>query len=131
MPRGPRLDVADALYHVIGRGVERRPIFRTEPDRIDFLRRLQRLAGEEDVSVFAYVLMDNHFHLVLRRGRTTLAQFMRRLLTGYSVSFNRRHRRSGHLFQDRYHAVLCGGDAYLLVLVRYVHLNPVRALSLI
>jgi putative transposase len=82
MPRGPRLDVADALYHVIARGVERRPIFRTEPDRADFLRRLQGLAGKEDVRVFAFALMATHFHLVLRRGRATLAHFMRRLLTG-------------------------------------------------
>jgi REP element-mobilizing transposase RayT len=74
--------VAAALYHVIARGVERRPIFRTEPDRGDFLRRLQGLAGEEDVSVVVFVLMATRFHLLLRRGRTTLAHFMRRLLTG-------------------------------------------------
>ena len=68
MPRGPRLDVADALYHVIARGVERRPIFRDDQDRRDFLRRLAVLSGEEEVRVFAFALMDNHFHLVVQRG---------------------------------------------------------------
>ena len=127
MPRGPRLDVADALYHVIARGVERRPIFRDDQDRRDFLRRLAVLSGEEEVRVFAFALMDNHFHLVVQRGQRPLGSLMRRLLTGYSGTFNRRHRRVGHLFQNRYQAVLCDANAYLLALVRYVHLNPVRA----
>ncbi len=113
MPRGPRIDVEGALYHVIARGVERRPIFRCERDREDFVQRVARLAGAADITVFAYVLLDNHFHLVVRRGQQPLGQFMRRLLTGYSTAFNRRHRRAGHLFQNRYQAVLCdaaGGD---------------------
>ena len=127
MPRGPRIDVPEALYHVIARGVERRAIFRADRDREDFVGRVARLVGEEDITLFAYVLLDNHFHLVVRRGRRPLGQFMRRLLTGYSAAFNRRHRRAGHLFQNRYQAVLCDADEYLLTLVRYVHRNPVRA----
>jgi len=127
MPRGPRLDVAGALYHVIARGVERRAVFRDDRDRGDFLRRVAALSGDEDITVFAFALMDNHFHLVLRRGQRRLGAFMHRLLTGYSGRFNRRHNRGGHLFQNRYQAVLCDADAYLLELVRYVHLNPVRA----
>jgi putative transposase len=127
MPRGPRVDAEGALYHVICRGVERRPIFRDDTDRSGFLARLERLVVEEGASLFAYVLLDNHVHLVLRREGRPLGQLMRRLLTGHSVSFNRRHRRAGHLFQNRYRAVLCEEDAYLLQLVRYVHLNPVRA----
>ena len=127
MPRSARIDIEAGLYHVIARGVERRAVFRTDTDRLDFLGRLERLLADGDITLFAYVLMDNHFHLVLRRDATRLGQFMQRLLTGYSVTFNRRHRRVGHLFQNRYTAVLCDDDVYLLTLVRYVHLNPVRA----
>ena len=127
MPRGPRLDIEGGLYHVIARGVERLPIFRDDADRQSLLRRLETVAGEEGLQAFAYVLLDNHVHLVVRRGAIALGQCMRRLLTGHSVVFNRRHRRRGHLFQNRYHAVLCEADNYLLQLVRYVHRNPVRA----
>lgn len=127
MPRKPRLDVAEALYHVIARGVARHDIFYTDYDRRDFIRRLANLQPLSDITLFAYALMDNHFHLVLRRGASTLGLFMRRLLTGYAVSFNRRHDRVGHLFQNRYKAIVCEDEEYLLDLVRYVHLNPVRA----
>lgn len=71
--------------------------------------------------------MRNHFHLLLRTGLTPISTVMQRLLTGYALTFNRRHRRSGHLFQNRYKSVLCQEDAYLLELVRYIHLNPLRA----
>ena len=90
MPRGPRLDIEGGLYHVIARGVERRLIFRDDTDRQGFLRRLQMVAGQEGLQVFAYVLLDNHVQLVVRRGAITLGQCMRRLPTGYSVVFNRR-----------------------------------------
>jgi putative transposase len=127
MPRGPRVDVPGGLYHVIGRGVERRPIFRTDGDREDFLARLATVVDEEALRLFAFVLMGNHFHLVVRRKASSLGHAMKRVLTGYGVSFNLRHRRAGHLFENRYKAVLCQEDAYLVQLVRYVHLNPVRA----
>jgi REP element-mobilizing transposase RayT len=96
MPRRPRVDVEGALYHVIARGVERRAIFRDDRDRSRFVEGLSAMVGEESVELFAYVLLENHFHLVLRRHQTPLGQFMRRLLTGYTVTFNRRHRRVGH-----------------------------------
>ena len=112
---------------MIGRGVERRPIFRTDRDREDFLARLATVVEEEDLRLFAFVLMGNHFHLVVRRDGSPLGHVMKRVLAGYGVAFNLRHRRSGHLFENRYKAVLCQEDAYLLQLVRYVHLNPVRA----
>lgn len=127
MPRSARLDVADALYHVIARGVERRPIVRDDADRGDFVRRLGVLVGREGVRLFAFALMDNHVHLVVRRGPQPLGRLLQRLLTGYAGRFNRRHGRVGHLFQNRYKSVLCESDRYLLQLVRYVHLNPVRA----
>ena len=112
---------------MIGRGVERRAIFRTDRDREDFLARLATVVEEEDLRLFAFVLMGNHFHLVVRRDGSPLGHAMNRVLAGYGVAFNLRHRRSGHLFENRYKAVLCQEDAYLLQLVRYVHLNPVRA----
>src|SRR3972149_10674247 len=118
MPRGPRLDVEGALYHVIARGVERRAIFGDDRDRQGFVARMSALVEDESIELLAYLLLDNHFHLVLRRHERPLAQFMRRLLTGHTVTFNRRHRRVGHLFQNRYKSVLCDEDRYLVQLVR-------------
>ena len=75
----------------------------------------------------AWALIPNHFHLLLRTGPTPLSKVMRRLMTGYAVTFNKRHKRSGHLFQNRYKSVICEEDPYLLELIRYIHLNPLRA----
>lgn len=127
MPRSARLDIPNLLQHVIVRGIERRNIFLNDDDRHDFLQRLQSLLEKMDVECLAWSLMTNHFHLLLRPTRTPLAGFMRRLLTGYAVTFNRRHNRSGHLFQNRYKSLVCDEDSYLLELVRYIHLNLLRA----
>ncbi|AAR34281.1 transposase [Geobacter sulfurreducens] len=127
MPRSARIDIPNLLQHVIVRGIERRDIFLSDDDRWDFRNRLQKLLLEMDVDCLAWSLMSNHFHLLLRPTRTPLAPFMRRLLTGYAVSFNLRHNRSGHLFQNRYKSIVCDEDSYLLELVRYIHLNPLRA----
>jgi putative transposase len=126
MPRTARLDIPDLLQHVIVRGIERRDIFWDDDDRRDFVQRLQRLLEQTGVDCLAWSLMSNHFHLLLRPRMTTLAKFMRRLLTGYAVSFNLRHKRTGHLFQNRYKSLVCDEDSYLLELVRYIHLNPLR-----
>ena len=127
MPRNARIDKPGLLQHVIVRGIERRPIFLDEQDRKVFLLRLGQLLKDSDTDCFAWTLLDNHFHLLLRPNRQRLAELMRRLLTGYAVVFNLRHKRSGHLFQNRYKSLVCDQDAYLLELVRYIHLNPVRA----
>src|SRR4030043_2299537 len=127
MPRGPRLDAPGTLHHVIVRGIERRPIFKSDRDREDFLTRLGQVVEEGQASCFAWVLIPNHVHILLRTGATPLARMMRRLLTGYAVSFNLKHRRSGHLFQNRYKSIVCEEDPYLLELIRYIHLNPLRA----
>jgi putative transposase len=116
-----------AIHHVIIRGIERSPIFRDSQDYENFISRLSRLLGETSTSCYAWVLMKNHAHLLLRSGPSPLTSFMRRLLTGYAQQFNRRHNRSGHLFQNRYKSFLCEEDPYLLELVRYIHLNPIRA----
>jgi REP element-mobilizing transposase RayT len=112
---------------VIGRGIERGRIFRDESDRKDFLNRLADLSREKAWTVYAWALVPNHFHLLVRTGNQPLAQSMRRLLTGYVVNFNRRHRRYGHLFQNRYKSIICEEDPYLLELTRYIHLNPLRS----
>lgn len=127
MPRKARIDAPGALHHIIVRGIERREIFKDDTDRSDFLDRLGRIFPETGTRCFAWALMPNHFHLLLRTGPCPIATTMRRLLTGHAMAFNRRHRRSGQLFQNRYKSILCQEEAYLLELVRYIHLNPLRA----
>jgi putative transposase len=127
MPRQPRLDIPGLLQHVIVRGIERIDIFVDDIDRRRFVDRLGGLLLETGTDCFAWALIPNHFHLLLRCHRTELSRFMRRLLTGYAISFNRRHRRCGHLFQNRYKSIVCEEDPYLLELIRYLHLNPLRA----
>ena len=127
MPRGPRLDAPGALHHVIARGIERRPIFVDDEDRASFLARLAPLVTQSRAGLYAWALIPNHFHLLLRTGAVPLSSLVRRLLTGYVGGFNRRHRRAGHLFQNRFKSILVEDDPYLLSLVRYIHLNPLRA----
>jgi len=126
MPRSARLDAPGVLHHVMGRGIERRPIFLSDQDRNDFLSRLGLLAEEGCFRVYAWVLLPNHFHLLCKTEKVPLARSMRRLLTGYGVTFNRRHNRNGHLFQNRYKSIVCQEDSYLMELVRYIHLNLMR-----
>jgi putative transposase len=127
MPRSARLDAPGVLHHVIGRGIEKRPIFLTDADRNDFLNRLGLLAEEGYLKVYAWTLLPNHFHLLCKTEKAPLARSMRRLLTGYAVTFNKRHKRYGHLFQNRYKSIVCQEDSYLMELVRYIHLNLIRA----
>ncbi len=127
MPRKTRIDAPDAVHHVIGRGIGRARIFLSDYDRNNFLDRLGAILGETKTSCYAWALIPNHFHLLLKTGCTHLSSVMRRLLTGYAVAFNLRHHRRGHLFQNRYKSILCEEDPYLLELVRYIHLNPLRA----
>ena len=127
MPRHARLDAPGTLHHVIGRGIAGSKIFRTKKDREDFLGRVATLCETGALTVYAWALMDTHFHLLVRTGRQALSASMRKLLTGFVVNFNRRHKRYGHLFQNRYKSIICEEDPYLLELTRYIHLNPLRA----
>jgi REP element-mobilizing transposase RayT len=127
MPRQARLDAPGTLHHVMVRGIDGITIFRDDRDREDFLARIEQLVEATGTRILAWVLMDNHIHLLLFSGPSGIAAFMRRLLTGYAIWFNRRHQRTGHLFQNRYKSIVCEEDAYLLELVRYIHLNPLRA----
>lgn len=126
MPRRARLDAPGALHHVICRGIERRPIFRDEGDREAFVLRLGSVLTATGTICYAWALLPNHVHLLLRTGNAPLPTVMRRLLTGYAGDFNRRHRRHGYVFQNRYKSILCEEEPYFLELVRYIHLNPLR-----
>ncbi|MBK8575831.1 MAG: transposase [Elusimicrobia bacterium] len=127
MPRQARLDIPGALHHVMGRGIQREKIFSGSEDREEFLARLGKVVEKESLLVYAWALMPNHFHLLMRTTKTPLSHVMRKLLSGYAGYFNRRYGRAGHLFQNRFKSVLCEDDPYFLELVRYIHLNPLRA----
>jgi len=127
MPREPRLDIEGRLYHVIARGIEKGRIFVWTSDYKDFLDRLGRILLAHGAKCYAWALLPNHLHLLIRRGSRPLSRTMQKALTGYAVAFNLRHERSGHLFQNRYKALICEEDSYFLELVRYIHLNPLRA----
>jgi putative transposase len=107
--------------------MEGTPIFRQDSDRQTFLDRLGKLVVTTGTRILAWVLMGNHAHLLIFSGPKGISQFMRRLLTGYAIYYNRRYSRKGHLLQDRYKSIVCDQDSYLLELVRYLHLNPLRA----
>lgn len=127
MPRGPRLDAPGTLHHVIVRGIEKRWIVDNDKDRENFVTRMGSIALETGTSIYAWALMTNHAHILLCSSSAGLPKFMRRVLSGYATWYNRRHRRYGHLFQNRYKSIVCEEDTYFKELVRYIHLNPLRA----
>lgn len=127
MPRQARLDVPGALHHIMVRGINKSVIFQDDQDRIRFLERLGKTVNDGKCSVYAWVLMNNHVHILFKSGKQGISAVMKKLLTWYAVYFNRRHHRTGHLFENRYKSILCDEDNYLLALVRYIHLNPIRA----
>ena len=126
MPRQARLDVPGALHHIMVRGINKSAIFRDDQDRARFLERLGENVSVAHASVYAWVLMRNHVHILVKSGQEGISTVMRKQLTWYAQYFNRRHRRSGHLFENRYKSILCDEENYLLALVRYIHLNPIR-----
>lgn len=127
MGRKPRVHFPGALYHVIVRGNQRQATFRSDADRRRYLDLLKQYRTRYAFRLYAYVLMSNHVHLLLEVGETPLAKAMQGLQQSYTLYFNRKYKLVGHLFQGRYKDILCDRDAYLLELVRYIHLNPVRS----
>jgi len=127
MPRGARLDAPGSLHHVIIRGIEKQPIVNDDSDRKNFVTRLSEKVMDTGTTIYAWALLNNHAHLFIRSSNLGLPDFMRRFLTGYAISFNRRHNRRGHLFQNRYKSIICEEDRYFKELIRYIHLNPLRA----
>lgn len=126
MARQLRIEFPGAFYHVISRGNERNPIFRGDVDRILFIETLRDSVELAGVEIIAYVLMDNHYHMIIETPNANLSSFMRHFNLTYTIRFNKRYGRSGHLFQGRFKAVLVEEDPYLMVLCRYIHLNPIR-----
>ncbi len=125
MPRQARIDAPGLLQHIMARGIDGIGIFRDNHDYKSFLDRLALILEETQTQCFAWSLLPNHFHLLLRTNSTPLSKVMRRLMTGYAVSHNKRHSRRGHLFQNRYKSTVCE-DTYFLDVMRYIHLNPLR-----
>ncbi len=127
MARSTRWAIANGLYHVMNRGVEKRDIVMDDVDRREWMRLLDRVARRCEWRVFAYVLLDNHFHLFIRTPNADLSVGMHDLQSGYATLFNQRHSRVGSLFQGRFKSVLVEDEGHAWVLSRYVHLNPIRA----
>jgi REP element-mobilizing transposase RayT len=109
------------------RGIEGSPIVSDDHDRAHMVERLGQVSKNTGTAVYAWALMTNHVHMLVRSGPTGLSDFMRKLLTGYAIRYNRRHQRHGYLFQNRYKSIVCQEDRYFQKLVGYIHLNPYRA----
>jgi len=127
MPRHARLDAPGTLHHVMARGIDQTNIFVDDADRAKFLGIVEELVFKTGTKIPAWSIMDNHYHLLILSGPLGLPAFMRKLMTRYAVYFNKRRHRAGHLFQNRYKSVVCEEEPYFLELVRYIHLNPLRA----
>jgi putative transposase len=130
MVRPLRIEYAGAYYHVMNRGNRRQVVFAEARDYELFLERLGQFSGLFDVRVLCYCCLPNHFHLYLRTAQANLSRFMQSLLTSFTISCNRRHHSSGHLFQGRFTAHLIEKEAYGAEVSRYIHLNPVRTRAL-
>jgi len=127
MPRRPRIDYPDAVHHVYARGNEKRAVFLDDRDGDFFLSRLKQNLSRWEIRCIAWALMPNHFHLLIRCPKGNLASLMQCFLTGYSLYFNKRYQRVGHLFQNRYKSEVLSREGHFRELVRYIHLNPIRA----
>lgn len=126
MARPLRIQYPGAVYHITCRGNERKEIFRDAVDRKTFLKNLTESRKIYSITIYSYVLMSNHFHFLIETPLGNLSEFMRHFNITYTSHFNRRHKRSGHLYQGRYKSVLVDKDVYLNILSRYIHLNPVK-----
>jgi putative transposase len=127
MARPVRIEYPGAVYHIISRGNNRQFIFRDDQDRKKYLERLAWYCQEKEVHLLAYCLLTNHVHLLLQTPKGNLSKMMQPFQTSYTTYFNKRHRRSGHVFEQRYKAFVVDKDNYLLQVSRYIHLNPVQA----
>jgi len=130
MARALRIKYKNALYHITSRGNERRNIFADDPDRDFFLQTLKESLNTYNVILYSYVLMSNHFHLLLETPLANLSEFMRQFNITYTSYYNRKYNRVGHLYQGRYKSILVQKDNYLHILSRYIHLNPVRVVKM-
>ncbi len=127
MARKPRIEYEGAFYHVITRGNQRQKIFKTTTDYEKYLELVVFYKQRYHFLLYAYVLMNNHVHMLIETREIPLSKILQGINQSYTIYFNRKYRTVGHLFQGRYKAILCDRDEYLMTLVKYIHLNPVRA----
>lgn len=127
MARQLRIEFEGAFYHITSRGNMREKVFFEDKDKEKFLEILERTKERYGYLLHAYTLMDNHYHLLIETSKANISQIMQNINTSYTVYINKKYRRSGHLFQGRFKAIIVDKDEYLLALSRYIHLNPVRA----
>lgn len=126
MPRKPRIHYCGAVYHVMARGNNKEPVFSSDRDKSKYLELVKKYRSKYEFSLFAYVLMENHLHLLIQVGDTPLSRIMQGIQLSYTQYFNKKYDRVGHVFQQRYKALLCSKDDYLLTLLKYFHLNPLK-----
>ena len=127
MPRRIRPDWECALHHIMVRGIDGKAVFTPEVNRIDLVNRFSELVPKTGTSVYAWAIMPNHVHILVRTGDEPISKFMHRLLTGYAISYNLRNERKGHVFQGRFKSILVQEEVYFVRLVKYIHLNPLKA----
>lgn len=127
MPRKPRLHYEGALYHVMVRGNNKSYIFENDNDKLEYLKRIKKYKEKYKSKVYAYVVMDNHAHLLIEVSQTPLSKIMQLIQQTFSQYYNKKYNRTGHVFEQRYKAILCNKDEYLLALIRYIHNNPEKS----
>ncbi len=127
MARSPLIHFDGALFHITARGNDRQRIFHVDGDFRRYLKAIGACQQKLHFTLYAYVLMPNHVHLLIQVGKHSVDRIMQRIQTSYTMYFHKKHQHSGHVFQGRYHWFLIDKDSYLLELIRYIHLNPVRA----
>jgi len=127
MPRKPRIHFEGALYHIIVRGNNKSYIFEKDKDKLEYLKRVKKYKEKYKSKLYSYVIMDNHAHLLIEVSSTPLSKIMQLIQQTYTQYYNKKYNRTGHVFEQRYKAILCNKDEYLLALIRYIHKNPERA----
>lgn len=126
MPRQPRQDSKSGVFHIIKRGINRQNIFQDEEDKEIYIERLMRYKNESEFELYAYCLMENHIHLLIKEGNESVSNVIKRLGVSYVRWYNKKYDRIGHLFQDRFRSEPVEDDKYLLTVTRYIHQNPVK-----
>ena len=127
MPRMARFELPGALYHVMAHSIEGKELFVDDEDRMDFLSRFEKGLINTGFQCYAWTLMDNHYHFLIRANNLPLCKLMRGLNSGYARYYNKKYKRRGYLFQDRFKSVICQDQQYAVELIKYIHLNPLRA----
>lgn len=127
MSRNAREKSETGIYHIMMRGIDKRDIFIEEDDYVKFLYYIEKAKVKSDISLLSYCIMSNHVHLLIKEGKEQIGDTIRRISVGYAQYHNRKHGRTGHLFQNRYHSEPVNDDNYLLIVLRYIHQNPIKA----